>query len=152
MGASGPPARLNNITESLDINLREHPAGSALYPVHGVTAVWVYLNISSVNAIRGNAGVAIYSATKAALDGLTRALARELVPSNIRVNSLAPGYFESDMVGGLTKRQIDKLVRSTPLRRLGTIEEIAEAALFLMSPAAAFITGHTLVVDGGVTC
>ena len=148
-----PLARLNDITESLDINLRTNILLARLCtPYMASRLSGCILNISSVNAIRGNAGVAIYSATKAALDGLTRALARELGPSNIRVNSLAPGYFESDMVGGLTKRQIDKLVRSTPLRRLGTIEEIAEAALFLMSPAAAFITGHTLVVDGGVTC
>jgi 3-oxoacyl-[acyl-carrier protein] reductase len=110
------------------------------------------LNISSVNAVRGNAGVAVYSATKAALDGFTRALARELGPRNVRVNSLAPGYFDSDMVSGLTERQVQKLVRATPLGRLGTIEEIAEAALFLISPAASFITGHTLVVDGGLTC
>jgi 3-oxoacyl-[acyl-carrier protein] reductase len=110
------------------------------------------LNISSVNALRGNAGVAVYSATKAALDGFTRALARELGPKNIRVNSLAPGYFASEMVSALTERQREKLVRGTPLRRLGTVDEIADAALFLISPTAAFITGHTLVVDGGVTC
>ena len=110
------------------------------------------LNISSVNALRGNAGVAVYSATKAALDGFTRALARELGPKNIRVNSLAPGYFDSEMVSRLTERQMEKLVRGTPLGRLGTVDEITEAALFLISPAASFITGHTLVVDGGVTC
>jgi 3-oxoacyl-[acyl-carrier protein] reductase len=56
------------------------------------------------------------------------------------------------MVSSLTERQLGKLVRSTPLRRLGTVEEIAEVALFLISPAAAFITGHTLVADGGITC
>jgi 3-oxoacyl-[acyl-carrier protein] reductase len=150
---SFPLARLSDITESLDINIRTNLLLARLCTPHMASRLsGCILNISSVNAVRGNAGVAIYSATKAALDGLTRALARELGPSNIRVNSLAPGYFESDMVGGLTNRQIDKLVRSTPLRRLGTIEEIAGAALFLISPAAAFITGHTLVVDGGVTC
>jgi len=110
------------------------------------------LNISSVNAVRGNAGVAAYSATKAALDGLTRALARELGPRNIRVNSLAPGFFESDMVEQLTEQQLRGIVRNTPLRRLGTIDEIADVALFLISPGANFITGQTLVVDGGITC
>jgi 3-oxoacyl-[acyl-carrier protein] reductase len=110
------------------------------------------VNISSVNAIRGNAGVAVYSATKAGLDGFTRALARELGPRNIRVNSLAPGYFESDMVSGLTETQLRRIVRGTPLGRLGSVEEIAAAVLFLISPAAQFITGQTLVVDGGITC
>ncbi len=110
------------------------------------------INVSSVNAVRGNAGVAIYSATKAALDGFTRALARELGARNIRVNSIAPGYFESEMVSGLNAAQMRKLVRATPLGRLGTAAEIADAALFLMSPQASFITGHTLVVDGGITC
>jgi 3-oxoacyl-[acyl-carrier protein] reductase len=110
------------------------------------------VNISSVNAVRGNAGVAVYSATKAALDGFTRALARELGPRNIRVNSLAPGYFESDMVAGLTERRRRAIVRNTPLGRLGTIDEIADTVLFLLSPAAAFITGQTIVVDGGLTC
>jgi 3-oxoacyl-[acyl-carrier protein] reductase len=56
------------------------------------------------------------------------------------------------MVSGLTERQVQKLVRSTPLQRLGRVDEMAEAAMFLISPAASFITGHTLVVDGGVTC
>jgi 3-oxoacyl-[acyl-carrier protein] reductase len=86
------------------------------------------------------------------LDGFTRALARELGPRNIRVNSLAPGFFASEMVDQLTERQLRTIVRNTPLGRLGTIDEIADAALFLLSPGAAFITGQTLVVDGGITC
>ncbi len=148
-----PLAGLRDIDDSLAVNLRTNLVLARLCTPHMVSRLsGCILNISSVNALRGNAGVAVYSATKAALDGLTRALARELGPSNIRVNSLAPGYFDSDMVAGLTNRQVEKLVRSTPLRRLGTVEEIAEAALFLISPAASFITGHTLVVDGGVTC
>jgi 3-oxoacyl-[acyl-carrier protein] reductase len=148
-----PLTGLREIDESLAVNLRTTLLLARLCAPHMVSRrSGCILNISSVNALRGNAGVAVYSATKAALDGLTRALARELGPSNIRVNSLAPGYFDSEMVGGLTRRQLDKLARSTPLRRLGTVEEIVDAALFLISPAAAFVTGHTLVVDGGVTC
>src|SRR5262245_29570235 len=148
-----PLMHLGQIDESLDVNLRTNVLLTRLCtPSMVARGSGCILNTSSVNALRGNAGVAVYSATKAALDGLTRALARELGAQNIRVNSLAPGYFETDMVSGLSERQVQKLVRSTPLRRLGTVDEIAEAAMFLISPAAAFITGHTLVVDGGVTC
>ena len=110
------------------------------------------VNISSVNAIRGHEGVAIYSATKAALDGFTRSLARELGPRNIRVNSVAPGYFETDMVKGMDPAQKDRIARRTPLRRLARIGEIAAAVHFLASDQASFITGQTLVVDGGITC
>jgi 3-oxoacyl-[acyl-carrier protein] reductase len=148
-----PLMRLSDIDESLAVNLRTNVVLARLCtPSMVARMAGCILNISSVNAVRGNAGVAVYSATKAALDGFTRALARELGPKNIRVNSLAPGYFDSEMVSSLTERQMQKLVRSTPLGRLGTMEEITEAALFLISPAASFITGHTLVVDGGVTC
>ena len=148
-----PLMSLAHIDETLQINLRSNILLARLCtPSMVARAAGCILNISSVNALRGNTGVAAYSAAKAALDGFTRALARELGPKNVRVNSLAPGYFASDMVDGLAERQRQKLVRSTPLRRLGTIDEIADAALFLISPAASFITGHTLVVDGGVTC
>ncbi len=110
------------------------------------------INISSLNAIRGHSGLSVYSATKAALDGLTRSLARELGPRNIRVNSVAPGYFDSDMVKNLTTAQKETIQRRTPLGRLGSAEDIAAGVLFLSSDAASFITGHTLVVDGGITC
>jgi 3-oxoacyl-[acyl-carrier protein] reductase len=110
------------------------------------------VNISSVNAIRGHSGVGVYSATKAALDGLTRSLAREMGTRGIRVNSVAPGYFESAMVDHLTDEQRERIARRTPLGRLATIGEIVEAVVFLTSPAASFITGQTLVVDGGITC
>ncbi|MBA2593902.1 MAG: SDR family oxidoreductase [Pseudomonadota bacterium] len=110
------------------------------------------VNISSVNSVRGNAGVAVYSATKAALDGLTRSLARELGAAGIRVNSVAPGFFESQMVEGLSDRQRQQIIRRTPLGRLAAAEDISAAIRFLMSEDAPFITGQTLVVDGGLTC
>jgi 3-oxoacyl-[acyl-carrier protein] reductase len=148
-----PLMRLGDIDEALDVNLRTNLLLARLCtPGMVERGAGCILNISSVNALRGSGGVAVYSATKAALDGFTRALARELGPTGIRVNSLAPGYFASDMVGGLTERQLQRLIRSTPLGRLATAGEIADAALFLISPAASFITGHTLVVDGGITC
>ena len=110
------------------------------------------INISSVNAIRGHAGISVYSATKAALDGLTRSLAREVGSEGIRVNSVAPGYFESEMTSDLTDAQRARIIRRTPLNRIGTIKDLAGVIHFLISPAASFITGQTLVVDGGVTC
>jgi 3-oxoacyl-[acyl-carrier protein] reductase len=110
------------------------------------------VNISSVNAIRGHTGVAVYSATKAAVDGLTRSLARELGPRGIRVNSVAPGYFESDMVKDLAEAARDRIIRRTPLGRMAEISDITNVILFLVSDQAAFVTGQVIVVDGGITC
>lgn len=148
-----PLMRIREIDDSLAVNLRSNIVLARLCtPAMVARGAGSIVNISSVNALRGNSGVAVYSATKAALDGFTRALARELGPRNIRVNSLAPGYFGSAMVAGLGERQRRNILRSTPLGRLGTIDEIAAAALFLLSPAASFITGQTIAVDGGITC
>lgn len=110
------------------------------------------VNISSLNAVRGHAGVAVYSATKAALDGLTRALARELGPAGIRVNSIAPGYFESELSAAIGPREKERIVRRTPLGRLGEIADMVGVLRFLLSAEARFITGQTIVVDGGITC
>ena len=110
------------------------------------------VNISSVNAVRGHGGVAVYSATKAALDGMTRSLARELGDRKIRVNSVAPGYFESDMAAGLSEEAVSRIRRRTPLGRLAEPREISEAVYFLASEQGSFITGQVLVVDGGLTC
>jgi|SRR5215471_3582220 len=110
------------------------------------------VNISSVNAIRGHSGVAAYSATKSALEGMTRSLARELGARNIRVNSVAPGYFESDMIASISDEQRQRIARRTPLGRLARIEEVANVVHFLASEEASFITGQTLAVDGGITC
>ena len=110
------------------------------------------VNISSVNAIRGSTGVAVYSATKAGLDGFMRSLARELGPQHIRVNSVAPGYFESEMTKGMPEGQKAKLIRRTPLGRLATAADVVSAVTFLLSDDASSITGQTLTVDGGLTC
>jgi 3-oxoacyl-[acyl-carrier protein] reductase len=110
------------------------------------------INISSVNGTRGNAGLAVYSATKAALDGMTRSLAREMGPEGIRVNSVAPGYFESEMTKDLlSQSKTERIVRRTPLGRLGTSQDIVGLVRFLASSEASFITGQTIVVDGGLS-
>ncbi len=110
------------------------------------------VNISSIIGLSGYRGLAAYAATKAGLDGFTRALAREVGPRRITVNAIAPGYLESDMSDALDSGQMDQIVRRTPLGRLGRPADVTGAVRFLLSDDAAFITGQTLVVDGGLTC
>ncbi len=110
------------------------------------------INISSIIGIRGYSGLAAYSATKAGLDGMTRGLARELGPRNIRVNSIAPGYLETEMTHGLDDNQRGQIIRRTPLGRLGTPADVVGSVRFLLSPESSFITGQVLVIDGGITC
>jgi 3-oxoacyl-[acyl-carrier protein] reductase len=109
------------------------------------------INISSIVGVSGYRGLGVYSATKAGLDGLTRALARELGSRGITVNSVAPGYLRTEMSHGLSEDQLEQIARRTPAGRLGEPRDIASAVRFLASPEAGFITGHVLVVDGGLT-
>ncbi len=107
------------------------------------------VNISSIWGQRGASCEVAYSATKAALIGLTRSLAAELAPSHIRVNCVAPGVIRTDMLDELTEELLPQLAEQTPLGRLGTPEDIAAAVAFLADPAAGFITGQVLTCDGG---
>ena len=109
------------------------------------------INISSVVGLSGYRGLSAYSMTKAGLDGLTRSLARELGSRQITVNSVAPGFLETEMTHGLTERQRQQIMRRTPMGRLGRPEDICPLVRFLCSEDARFITGQTIVVDGGAT-
>ena len=125
---------------------------------HAVQAVLPYMileksgcivNISSIWGLRGASCEVTYACTKAALVGLTRSLALELAPSHIRVNGVAPGCIDTDMVRSLGEETRASLIEETPLGRLGTPEDIAHAVAFLASDQASFITGQILTVDGG---
>jgi 3-oxoacyl-[acyl-carrier protein] reductase len=109
------------------------------------------VNISSIVGLSGYRGLAVYSATKAALDGLTRSLARELGSRGIVVNSIAPGYLRTEMSHGLDEEQLNQIVRRTPAGRLGEPADIARLVLFLTDPANDYITGQVIVADGGLT-
>jgi len=111
---------------------------------------WI-VNISSVVARSGYRGLAVYSATKAAQEGMTRALSRELRPRGITVNAIAPGYLRTEMSHGLDEEQLQQIVRRTPAGRLGEPDDIARACQFLTDPRNDYITGQVLVVDGGLT-
>jgi len=108
------------------------------------------INISSIVGVRGNAGQANYSASKAGLIGLTKTLARELAGRNIRVNAVAPGYIETEMTGKLPDKIKEVLLGQIPTRRLGSVEDVAKSVLFLASEESAYITGIVLGVDGGM--
>lgn len=108
------------------------------------------VNISSVVGSMGNAGQANYAATKAGMNGFSRALAREVGSRNITVNSVAPGFIDTDMTRDLPEAQREALQSQIPLGRLGSPEEIAAVVAFLVGDGAAYITGETLQVNGGM--
>lgn len=108
------------------------------------------INITSVSGIMGNAGQTNYSASKAGIIGLTKALAREVAARSITVNAVAPGFVLTDLTSNLPEEITRKINENIPLGRWGTIEDVSSATLFLASDAASYITGHVLAVDGGL--
>lgn len=108
------------------------------------------ISIASVVGATGNPGQANYAAAKAGIFGFTKSLAREVASRNITVNAVAPGFIDTDMTRGLPEEQKEQLMQQIPLQRLGKTEEIAAAVAFFASPAAAYITGQTLHVNGGM--
>ena len=142
-----------DIDRILDINLK-----STIHLTRAATRLMIrqksgnIINVSSILGMRGYSGLSVYSASKAGLLGFTRSLARELGPRNIRVNAIAPGYFETEMTGTLSKGQRSQIIRRTPLGRLGEIKDVVPLIDFLISEGSLFITGHTFVIDGGISC
>jgi 3-oxoacyl-[acyl-carrier protein] reductase len=108
------------------------------------------INIASVVGITGNKGQANYAASKAGLIGLTKSVAKELGSRNVLVNAVAPGFIETDMTAAMTPEARTALSAQIPLERLGSPRDVAGVVAFLASDHAAYITGQTLVVDGGM--
>lgn len=108
------------------------------------------VNIGSVVGITGNQGQVNYAASKAAMIGLTKSLAKELASRNIYVNCVAPGFIDTKMTEQLTPAQKEAILSQVPLKRLGHVDEVAHAVLFLAGPSSDYITGQVLTVDGGM--
>ena len=108
------------------------------------------INLSSVVGVRGNAGQANYSASKAGVIGLTKSAAKELASRNITVNAVAPGMIETDMTGVLSEKVKEAMLNDIPAKRIGTTQDVANAVLFFASKEASYVTGQILCVDGGM--
>jgi 3-oxoacyl-[acyl-carrier protein] reductase len=108
------------------------------------------INISSVSGILGTSGQTNYAAAKGGVISFTKSLARELGPFNIHVNAVAPGLIESEIVSKMPKEKVEAIIKSSSLGRIGKPEEVAKAVLFLASEHSNYITGQTIIVDGGI--
>jgi 3-oxoacyl-[acyl-carrier protein] reductase len=108
------------------------------------------INIASIIGRCGNAGQVVYGASKAAVIGMTQSAAKELAPQKIRVNAIAPGFIETDMVRQLTAEKFDERLKSIAMGRIGSPQDVAQAVLFLASDSSEYVTGQILGVDGGM--
>ncbi len=135
------------INTNLHERLRHHPA---VHRRHGRAGWGRVINISSIVGEVGNFGQANYAAAKAGLIGLTKTLAREYARKGVTVNAVAPGFIQTRMLADLPAKAMESVLAMTPVGRLGDPTEIGAGVLYLASPAAAFITGHVLDINGGM--
>jgi 3-oxoacyl-[acyl-carrier protein] reductase len=126
-------------------NLTKHVVGVMLRQKSGTI-----LNVTSISGIVGMAGQVNYSSSKAGMIGFTKALAKEIAKVNVTVNALALGFVETDMTGALNSEYREKIIGQIPLGRIAQPEEMAEVALFMLSPKASYMTGQVLQIDGGL--
>ncbi len=142
--------------KTMDVNLRGYFDATRLAASHWVDrgVPGSVINVASVVALGGAPLQGVYAMTKAAVLSMTKTLAVELGPSNIRVNAVAPGLVDTRLAAAIVKNpdMVSRVVERTPLGRYAQPEEIAGAVLYLASDAASFVSGHTLIVDGGLTC
>ncbi len=108
------------------------------------------INISSISGVNGIAGQANYSASKAGIIGLTKSFAKEMSAKGININAIAPGFIDTDMTRTLDEKYVEDITNTIPAKRVGRVEDIANAAVFLASDKSSYITGQTLMVDGGL--
>lgn len=147
-----PETDLGLFTKTVEVDLRGYwflsaEAAKLMAPRGGGSIV----NMASVAALHPDAGLALYSTLKTALIGMTRSFAMEFGAHGVRVNAILPGLIRTKLADKYDDGQQDRVTARTPLKRLGTPEEVGHAVLYLASPAAAFVTGASLVVDGGLS-
>ena len=142
----------SSIDRSLDINLKsyfyccKHASLKMFKNKSGKI-----INISSVSAIKGISGQAVYSATKGAVNSLTKVLAAELAPHGIQVNAVLPGFIQTDMISSIPEEKKKQYIDLIPLKRFGDPDEVAETVSFLCNEKVNYITGQTIVIDGGLS-
>lgn len=110
----------------------------------------VIINMSSVIGVIGNIGQVNYAASKAGVIGITKSVARELVSRNIRCNAVAPGFIDTEMTSALDEKVIDEILKNVPMKKMGTVDDVANVVAFLVSENAKYITGQVIHVDGGM--